>query len=94
MEKGRVHLIVEGYVQGVFFRAGTRDTALRLGLTGWVRNVPDGNVEAVFEGPVENLAQAIKWCRMGPAGARVIKVKEKWEDYRGEFKGFDIRYSY
>ncbi|MBI5099177.1 MAG: acylphosphatase [Nitrospirae bacterium] len=92
MEKGRVYLIITGFVQGVFFRASTRETAVRLDLTGWVRNLPDGNVEAVFEGPVENLRQAVQWCRQGPRGARVTKVDEKWQDYTGEFKNFSIRY--
>ena len=94
MENGRVHLIIKGYVQGVFFRASTRDTALRLRLTGWVRNLSDGNVEAVFEGPVEKLTQAVEWCRRGPAGARVIEVEEEWGDYKGEYNSFDVRYGY
>ncbi len=92
MEKGRVYLIITGFVQGVFFRASTRETAVRLDLTGWVRNLPDGNVEAVFEGSVEKLRQAVQWCRQGPRGARVIKVDEEWKDYTGEFKNFSIRY--
>lgn len=94
MDNGRVHLIIKGFVQGVFFRAGTRETAVRLDLTGWVRNLPDGNVEAVFEGPVENLEQAVQWCRQGPKGARVVDVDEEWQDYTGEFKDFSIRYGY
>jgi acylphosphatase len=94
MEKGRVYLIITGFVQGVFFRASTRETAVRLDLTGWVRNLPDGNVEAVFEGPVEKLRQAVQWCRQGPRGARVTKVDEEWQDYTGEFKNFSIRYGY
>jgi len=92
MEKGRVNLIITGFVQGVFFRASTRETAVRFDLTGWVRNLPDGNVEAVFEGPVEKLRQAVQWCRQGPRGARVTKVDEEWQDYTGEFKNFSIRY--
>jgi len=94
MEKGRVYLIITGFVQGVFFRASTRETAVRFDLTGWVRNLPDGNVEAVFEGSVENLRQAVQWCRQGPRGARVTTVDEKWQDYTGEFKNFSIRYGY
>ena len=92
MEKGRVYLIITGFVQGVFFRASTRETAVRFDLTGWVRNLPDGNVEAVFEGPVEKLRQAVQWCRQGPRGARVTKVDEEWQAYTGEFKNFSIRY--
>jgi acylphosphatase len=94
MQKGRVHLIIHGNVQGVFFRASTRDTASTLGLKGWVRNMPDGNVEAVFEGPVVKIHDAVDWCRHGPPGARVTKVDEKWDDYIGEFRTFDVRYSY
>ena len=93
MEKGRVHVIIYGYVQGVFYRASTRDTAVRLGLNGWVRNLPDGNVEAVFEGPVDKVRQAIEWCHEGPIGARVMKIDEKWQSYKDDFKGFEVRYS-
>ncbi len=94
MEKGRVHLIISGFVQGVFYRAGTRDTAGRLGLKGWVRNLPDGNVEAVFEGPINKLQECVEWCREGPPGARVSKINEKWDDFSGEFKGFNIIYGW
>ena len=86
MTRGRVHVIISGIVQGVFFRARTRDMAQRFNLKGWVRNLPDGNVEALFEGPEKDLHNALEWCREGPPGARVTMVKEKWEDYQGEFK--------
>ena len=89
-----MHLIISGFVQGVFYRASTRDTAMRLGLKGWVRNLPDGSVEAVFEGPVEKLKKAVEWCHQGPPGARVAKIDEKWDDYTGEFDGFDVRYGW
>ena len=92
MDKGMVHVRIKGYVQGVFFRASTQDMAERLGLTGWVRNLPDGGVEAVFEGPVDLLKEAVTWCRKGPPGARVTNVDEKWLDYSGEFNGFEVRY--
>jgi acylphosphatase len=92
MEKRRVHLIIMGYVQGVFYRASTRDTAVRLGLKGWVRNLLDGSVEAVFEGPVDDVKEAVTWCKDGPPGAHVTKVEEKWSDSTGEFDGFNIRY--
>jgi len=94
MEMGRVHIVIKGFVQGVFFRASTREIAYRLNLTGWVRNLPDGNVEAVFEGPVENLKLAVQWCRQGPRGAGVTGVDDKWQDYTGEFKDFSVRYNY
>ena len=92
MEKGRVHLIISGFVQGVFYRASTRDTAERLGLKGWVRNLSDGNVEAIFEGPIDKLQECIEWCRQGPPGARVTSINEKGGDFSGEFKGFNIIY--
>ncbi len=92
MEKGRVHLIIRGHVQGVFFRARTRDMAEGLGLKGWVRNLSDGNVEAVFEGPKELLLKAVQWCSKGPDGARVTAVSEDWDEYKGELGSFEIRY--
>lgn len=92
MEKGRVHLRIKGYVQGVFFRAGIRDMAQGLGLTGWVRNLPDGSVETVFEGHMNMIQKAVQWCHKGPIGASVTKVDEEWLEYTGEFEGFEIRY--
>jgi len=89
-----MHLIISGYVQGVFYRASTRDAALKLGLKGWVKNLPDGSVEAVFEGTVDQLQKALEWCQNGPPGARVVKIDEKWDDYTGEFTDFVVRYSY
>jgi len=88
----RVHLFVSGRVQGVFFRASTRDTARRLGLTGWVRNLPDGRVEGLFEGDEEALRRLIEWCRSGPAGAAPEKLELEWKDYSGGFRDFRIRY--
>ncbi|GAB4547510.1 MAG: acylphosphatase [Thermodesulfovibrionia bacterium] len=94
MKKVRVKVRVNGIVQGVFFRASTRDVARRLGLTGWVRNIPDGSVEAVFEGDRDKVEEAIRWCHKGPPGARVTDVDEEWLEYRGEFSDFDIRYGF
>ncbi|MBI4688594.1 MAG: acylphosphatase [Nitrospirae bacterium] len=92
MEKGRVHLIIRGRVQGVFFRASTRDMAASLGLKGWVKNLSDGNVEALFEGPKDLLLKAVQWCRKGPEGARVTEVSEDWSEYEGEPNSFEIKY--
>jgi len=88
----RAHLQISGRVQGVFFRASARDTATKLGLTGWVRNSPDGGVEAVFEGDKERVEEAIEWCRNGPSYAQVSDVDIKWEEPTGEFSGFEIKY--
>jgi acylphosphatase len=90
--KRRAHLFISGRVQGVFYRANTRDEARRLGLTGWVRNLPDGRVEAVIEGEEERVKELIDWCHQGPPGAIVRGVEVRWEDYRGEFADFKIRY--
>jgi len=92
--KVRAHVYVSGRVQGVFFRSETQDEALRHGLAGWVRNLPDGRVEAVFEGKKERVERLIEFCRRGPPGARIAKVEVVWENYKGEFHGFKIRYSY
>jgi acylphosphatase len=76
-------------VQGVFFRVETRDRARSLGLGGWVRNTPDGGVEAVFEGDDERVESMVEWCRRGPAGARVEEVEVEWAEVRGE-RGFSV----
>ena len=88
----RAHVIVHGLVQGVWFRASTKDEADRLGVTGWVRNLPDGSVEAVFEGEKKKVEEIVGWCHKGPSGAKVSKVEIVWESYTGEFGRFDIRY--
>ena len=91
--KSRLHMMIHGIVQGVFFRAGTLDTVHRIhGITGYVRNMPDGTVECIAEGEREKLEKLLEWCRHGPAAASVEKIEEKWEEYKGEFKAFEIRY--
>ncbi len=87
----RVHLFVSGRVQGVFFRAHTRDLAQRLGLSGFVRNLPDGRVEVVAEGPEEKLQELIQFCHHGPPLAHVTNVEIHWEEPTGEFRGFSVR---
>jgi len=91
--KSRAHVFVEGHVQGVFFRYEVSRIAKSLNVNGWVRNLPDGRVEAVFEGEKENVEEMIKFCRRGPHGAQVDDVEVKWEIYLNEFSGFEIRYS-
>ncbi len=92
MEKVRARVIIEGRVQGVFFRHHTQEMAFRLGLKGWVKNRRDGRVEAVLEGDQERVDQMIQWCHRGPTGARVTDVRAVWEDYEGEFDDFSITY--
>jgi acylphosphatase len=91
--KARAHVWVEGYVQGVFFRYEASRIAKSLNVNGWIRNLPDCRVEAVFEGEKENVEEMAKFCRLGPPGAHVDDVEAKWETYRGEFSSFEIRYS-
>ncbi len=88
----RAHVLVSGRVQGVFFRHETRLKALRNNVTGWVRNLPDGRVEAIFEGEKETVEAMIEFCRRGPPGAMVENVEIKWEKPTGEFKDFKIIY--
>jgi acylphosphatase len=92
MENVRAHVIVEGRVQGVFFRHHTQEMAVRLGLKGWVKNRGDGSVEAIFEGERDKVGQVIQWCQQGPSQARVTKVHQIWEDYKGEFDDFSVSY--
>lgn len=91
-EKIRAHIFVQGMVQGVFFRVKTRQKAKVLGVTGWVKNLPDDRVEAVFEGEKEKVEQIIEWIKKGPLFSRVDDVKVDFEEYKGEFENFEIRY--
>ena len=86
----RAHVVVSGMVQGVFFRAETRDRARSLKLGGWVHNRSDGAVEAVFEGDDERVDWMVDWCRRGPSGAQVEQVDTEWTAPEGE-TGFSIR---
>ena len=92
MDHLRAQVTVYGTVQGVAFRASTRHEASRFGINGWVRNLPDGTVEALFEGEKKAVEQILTWCRQGPPGAHVSNVQIVWEPYHGEFQSFDIRY--
>ena len=88
----RAHVVFEGLVQGVFFRANTKKCADALGLTGWVRNRPDGNVEAVFEGLEDKVKEAIDWCATKQRRAQVEKKTVEFSDAKDEFSDFQIRY--
>ena len=91
-KKIRVHLIVIGKVQGVYFRHNTQIVASLQNVTGWVRNLEGGQVEVVLEGDETNVDHVIKWCKIGPPGSRVENVDVRYENYTGEFKGFGINY--
>jgi acylphosphatase len=88
----RTHVFVSGDVQGVFFRYETRQRARSHGLAGWVRNLPDGRVEAVFEGPEETVEAMVDWCRRGPRGARVTEVEVTSDEPEG-LDSFDVRHT-
>jgi len=93
MAKTRAHVFVSGWVQGVLFRDYTRREARRLGLTGWVRNLWDGRVEAIFEGDEEAVRQMVQWCHVGSPSARVERVDVTYEEYTGKFDDFHIAWS-
>ena len=93
MEKqARAHALISGRVQGVCFRMETQRAAEGFGVTGWVRNKRDGTVEAVAEGPKDDVMSLIDWCRTGPPSARVETVDVAWHDYQGEFGDFSVRF--
>jgi acylphosphatase len=89
MAKLRVHLFVSGTVQGVFFRQKTKQLAERLSVTGWVRNLLDGRVEAVFEGNEKAVKALEEWCHHDPSSAMVTNVVSTWEPYLAEFTHFE-----
>ena len=83
MKAVRAHLHVSGLVQGVSFRWYAIQHARQKGLGGWVRNLPDGRVEAVFEGPSDAVEDMVRWCHEGPSAARVTDVDVAWETPEG-----------
>ncbi|MDA8173212.1 MAG: acylphosphatase [Nitrospiraceae bacterium] len=88
----RARVIFRGRVQGVFFRSFTQQTAAALDVSGFVKNLPDGSVEAVFEGAEPLVKETLNICRQGPPHASVEDMNIKWEPYSGEFRGFSVRY--
>ena len=88
----RAHLVVRGRVQGVWFRGSMQDEAGRLGVSGWVRNRPDGTVEAEVEGDGEAVRAMIAWAHRGPPGSRVAGVTVEWTEPRGERGAFAVRH--
>ncbi|HII85999.1 TPA: acylphosphatase [Candidatus Bathyarchaeota archaeon] len=90
--KIKAHLVVEGRVQGVFFRSRTKREAEAVDVKGWVINRSDGQVETVFEGEEPAVKKMIEFCKRGPPGAKVVKVSISLGDYTGEFSEFEIRY--
>lgn len=90
-EPTRLHVIIEGRVHGVGFRYAAQRQAMELNLSGWVQNLPDGRVEAVFEGPTGDLERIRDWCEHGPSFARVSRVSADWEHGPPAHTSFKIR---
>jgi len=90
--KSNVHVIISGRVQGVWFRASTKQKAEQLGLKGWIRNTLDGKVEAVFEGDEKKVNEMIEWCHRGPPLSKVENVEVKKQNPTNGFDDFYIRY--
>lgn len=90
LERARAHVFISGRVQGVNFRANTRDQARRAGVEGWVRNLADGRVEAIFEGNRAAVQRMISWCYSGPPAAQIDHVEVAWEDTTNREGPFSI----
>ncbi|WP_049917212.1 acylphosphatase [Halogeometricum pallidum] len=90
-ERTRAHVFVTGRVQGVYYRASTRDAARERNLDGWVKNLDDGRVEAVFEGPEGDVEEVVEWCHTGSDAAEVESVDVEYGDPEGE-SGFQIEW--
>lgn len=88
----RVHVIIHGTIQGVYFRDYTKAEALEIGVAGWIKNMPDGTVETVVEGEEEKVEQMLKWLEKGSPGSEVTQIIVKEERPYGETGAFNIRF--
>ncbi len=87
----QARFLITGKVQGVFYRASCQEVAQKLGLTGWVKNLSNGNVEILIQGEKEKIEKLIEWCKKGPPGAIVNNVKVEWENYSKELDDFFVQ---
>ena len=92
MKQQRVHLLVSGKVQGVFFRQALKVVAKKNNVLGWVRNLKEGHVEAILEGENKSVNSVIEWTRIGPANSRVDDIEVSNEEFKNEFSTFDVLY--
>lgn len=92
MDKAGAQIIVKGKVQGVFYRLETQKAAKRLGVSGWVKNQPDGSVAALAEGERADVEALIEWCRTGSSMAKVSQVDVDWITFSGKHSSFEITY--
>lgn len=86
--KSRTHIVIQGFVQGVCFRYKLKDLAGSLNIKGWVRNLDNDKVEAVFEGEEDSVKELVEYCKKGPSSAKVNRIDIKKRPYTGEFKEF------
>lgn len=91
-ERKRAELRISGNVQGVFFRASTREQAKARDVAGYVKNLPDGTVEAVLEGPRDDVEEVVEWAHEGPSAAQVRDIDVSWKPPTGEFRTFEVRH--
>lgn len=91
VEKVRLKVLLEGRVQGVSMRYYTQRKATELGLTGFVRNLSDGRLEAIFEGPKDKAEEMLRWCETGSPAARIDSIALRYEDLVGQFSTFEVR---
>ena len=92
MKQQRVRLLVSGNVQGVFFRQALKVVAKKNSVSGWVRNLKDRRVEAVFEGDGKSINLVIEWTRVGPANSRIDDIEVIYEEFKNEFSTFEVLY--
>ena len=92
MKQQRVHILISGKVQGVFFRQALKVVAKKNNVAGWVRNLPDKRVEAILEGDDKYVNQVIEWARIGPANSRVDNMEVNNEEFKNEFSAFEVLY--
>ena len=92
MDKRRVHIVIGGKVQGVFFRQALKVMAKKNNVFGWVKNLEDKRVEALLEGNTENINSIVKWTRIGPAHSRVDNIEINDEEFKNEFSIFEVLY--
>ena len=86
----QANLIISGKVQGVFYRASCQEAAMRLGLKGWVKNLPTSQVEVLVQGEKEKIEKLIAWCKKGPSGAKVTDINVGWLDSERDFSSFEV----
>lgn len=89
----RAHILVSGFVQRVFFRSYTKNTADTIGVFGWVQNLADGRVEAMLEGEKEKVEKMVEWMKKGPPAAKIDNVEIEYRECKNEFGNFDIKYN-